>query len=129
MSTDGDGRRTVQTPWSPATPGGLCLRLSAPSWPGPAESAWLKETPEKRRQEQERQGNRAGGDVHPEARRGRQTAWTDQQEGVGVVRGPQGGGRLGAGGSDQARLRTGHDPDGAVGHGRGPGLAAKPGTA
>src|SRR5205807_1700426 len=80
-----------------AAAGGLRLWLSAASRQGQADHPGLEETPQKRRQEQAWQGSRPGGDVHAQAGCGGQAARPLEQEGVGLVRGPQGSGVVGAG--------------------------------
>jgi hypothetical protein len=65
---------------------GVCVRLSASSRPGQATAAGQQETPEKRGQEQERQGSGPRRDVYAEAWQGRSSARPEEQEGVGVVR-------------------------------------------
>ena len=58
----------------------------------------------------------------------RQTAWSDQQEIVRYVCRQKGGGGVGAGGSDQAWLRAGHDQDRANRRGWRQGVAKNNGS-
>ena len=62
--------------------------LSTASGQEKAARAWQQEASPQRRQEQERPGGDGHRHVYAEARSRRTAAWTDQQEGVGDVRGP-----------------------------------------
>src|SRR5581483_11597729 len=92
------------------------------------EGSRQQKTPEKRGQKQERQGSGGGGDVHAQMRRRRQAARAAQPQVVRHVRRPQGGGVVGAGRGDQARLRAEDDQDGANRARWGEGAAAQYGT-
>ena len=81
--------------------------MSAASGPGETGATGPEEAAEEGGQEQERPQRHAGGDVHVAARRGRSSAWPDQQEGVRDVRFAEVGAGVGSGAGNAPRVPPG----------------------